>query len=56
MLGDVSNMNELISVVIITYKRPITVLKRAIDSARFQDYENLEIIIVNWLHRMMIQE
>ena len=47
MLGDVSNMNELISVVIITYKRPITVLKRAVDSARFQDYENLEIIIVN---------
>ena len=47
MLGDVSNMNELISIVIITYKRPITVLKRAIDSARFQDYKNLEIIIVN---------
>lgn len=40
-------MNELISIVIITYKRPITVLKRAIDSARFQDYKNLEIIIVN---------
>lgn len=40
-------MNDLISIVVITYKRPVTVLKRAIDSARSQDYQNIEIIVVN---------
>ncbi len=40
-------MEDLISIVIITYKRPIEVLQRAVNSARFQDYKNIEIIIVN---------
>ena len=40
-------MEDLISVVIITYKRPISILKRAINSALDQDYENFEIIVVN---------
>lgn len=40
-------MKDLISIVIITYKRPIEVLRRAVNSAISQDYENIEIIIVN---------
>lgn len=40
-------MKELISVVVITYKRPIKILKRALNSVIFQDYENIEIIVVN---------
>lgn len=40
-------MKELISIVVITYKRPINVLKRAVDSALHQDYDNIEVIIVN---------
>ena len=40
-------MKELISIVVITYKRPIEVLKRAVDSALYQDYNNIEVIVVN---------
>lgn len=38
---------ELISVVIITYKRPINILSRAVESVLKQTYSNLELIIVN---------
>ena len=38
---------DLISVVIITYKRPLRVLSRAIQSVLTQTYKNLELIIVN---------
>lgn len=38
---------DLISIVIITYKRPVAVLQRAINSAVSQDYGNIEIIVVN---------
>lgn len=38
---------ELISVVIITYKRPLSVLSRAVESVLAQTYKNLELIIVN---------
>lgn len=38
---------DLISIIIITYKRPITILQRAINSAISQDYGNIEIIVVN---------
>ena len=38
---------ELISTVIITYKRPLIVLARAIQSVLNQTYRNLELIIVN---------
>lgn len=40
-------MEDLISVVIITYKRPITVLERAIRSVINQTYRNIELIVVN---------
>jgi glycosyltransferase involved in cell wall biosynthesis len=40
-------LNDLISVIIPTYKRPFTMLKRAIDSVINQSYSNLEIIIVD---------
>jgi len=41
-------MNEdLVSVIITTYKRDITILKRAISSVLEQTYKNIEIIIVN---------
>lgn len=39
--------NVLVSAVIITYKRPLNILKRAIESALAQTHKNLEIIIVN---------
>lgn len=39
--------SDLVSVVITTYRRPIAVLKRAIDSAVNQTYKNIEIIVVN---------
>ena len=38
---------ELVSVVIITYKRPLAILKRAIQSVLAQTYQNIELIIVN---------
>mgnify|MGYP004547058059 CR=1 FL=1 len=38
---------ELISVVIITYKRPLNILARAVQSVLKQSYKNLELIIVN---------
>lgn len=40
-------MNELISVIITTYKREMPVLKRAIDSIINQSYKNIEILIIN---------
>lgn len=40
-------MNIIISVVITTYKRDNSILKRAIDSALAQTYSNIEIIIIN---------
>lgn len=36
-----------VSAIITTYKRPLDVLKRSLDSVRNQTYENLEIIIVD---------
>lgn len=38
---------NLISVIVTTYKRPVKLLKRAIDSAVAQTYKNIEIILVN---------
>lgn len=38
---------EMISCIISTYNRPVEVLKRAIDSAINQTYNNKEIIVVN---------
>lgn len=40
-------MNELVSVVITTYKRPLAILKRAIESVVYQTYESMEIFVVN---------
>ena len=40
-------MEDLISIVIITYKRPVEILRRAINSAISQDYGNIEVIVVN---------
>lgn len=37
----------LVSAIIITYKRPVDILMRAVSSAISQTYRNLEIIIVN---------
>lgn len=42
----INNM-ELISAVIITYKRPLDVLARAIQSVLRQTYKNIELIVVN---------
>lgn len=39
--------DSLVSVVITTYKRPIEVLKRAVESVVNQTYNNTEIIVVN---------
>lgn len=39
--------SPLISVIITTYKRPIKILSRAIDSALDQTYKNYEIIVVD---------
>lgn len=38
---------SLVSVVITTYKRPIPVLKRAVESVVKQTYKNIEIIVIN---------
>lgn len=38
---------SLVSVVIVTYNRPIEVLKRAVESVVNQTYNNIEIIVVN---------
>ena len=38
---------ELVSTVIITYKRPLDVLARAIRSVLAQTYENIELTVVN---------
>lgn len=40
-------MNDLVTVVITTYKRPIEILKRAVDSVINQTYSNIELIVVN---------
>ena len=40
-------MDDIISVVITTYRRPLLILKRAIDSVVQQDYKNIEIMVVN---------
>lgn len=40
-------MIELVSVVIITYKRPLEIIGRAIKSVIGQTYQNIELIIVN---------
>lgn len=41
------NNNSLISVVITTFKRPVSVLKRAVKSVVNQTYKNVEILVVN---------
>ena len=40
-------MEEKVSIIITTFRRPVDVLKRAIESAINQTYQNKEIIIVN---------
>ncbi|MCZ8372449.1 glycosyltransferase [Phocaeicola sp. KGMB11183] len=40
-------MNELISVIITTYKREMPILKRAIDSIINQSYQEIEVLIIN---------
>ncbi len=39
--------NELISVIITTYNRPVKIIKRAIDSVVSQTHSNIEIFIIN---------
>lgn len=39
--------SKLVSVIVTTYKRPVEIVKRAIDSVLKQTYKNIEIIIVN---------
>lgn len=46
MIG-VSEETWMISCIVTTYKRPITILKRALDSVIHQTYEDIEIILVN---------
>lgn len=38
---------DLISCVITTYKRPVVILKRAVESVINQTYQNIELIVVN---------
>lgn len=40
-------MNELVSVIIPTYKRSIDVLSRAVNSVKIQTYQNIEIIVID---------
>lgn len=40
-------MNELVTVIITTYKRPIAIVQRALESVINQTYSAIEIIIVN---------
>lgn len=40
-------MDELISCIITTYRRPIEILKRAVESVVNQTYSNIELIVVN---------
>ena len=40
-------MGDLVTVVITTYKRPVSILKRAVDSVIKQTYSNIELIVVN---------
>lgn len=40
-------MEDLVTVVITTYKRPVSILKRAVDSVIKQTYSNIELIVVN---------
>lgn len=40
-------MSDLISCIVTTYKRPVRILKRAIDSIVSQTYKNIELIVVN---------
>ncbi|KKF42410.1 hypothetical protein AF63_05100 [Streptococcus uberis Ab71] len=42
-----TNQTELVSVILTTYKRPVKILKKAIDSVLNQSYTNIELIIVN---------
>lgn len=42
-----TNKEVLVSAVIITYKRPIEILKRAVVSALNQTYRKMEVIVVN---------
>lgn len=37
----------MISCIVTTYKRPVSVLKRAVDSVMKQTYSNIEVIVVN---------
>lgn len=52
---DLRSMRELVSVVITTYERTVT-LKRAIESVLNQTYDNIEIIVVDDNKRSMIRE
>ena len=39
--------NPLVSAIVTTYKRPVEIVERALQSIVAQEYENLEIILVN---------
>lgn len=39
--------NQLVSAIVTTYKRPVEIVERALQSIAAQEYENLEIILVN---------
>ncbi len=40
-------MNPLVSIIIPSYKRPAAFVKRAVDSALKQTYENIEVVVVD---------
>lgn len=43
----IDDITDLVTVVITTYKRPLNILKRAVQSVLLQTYQNKEIIIVD---------
>ncbi len=47
LIKAVYDMNELVSIIITTYKRDLSVLRQSVESAKKQTYDNTEIIIID---------